>query len=1224
MRKGSLKKYVKILSGAMLLSAIFLTGCAESKEKTEITSASQLNSSAYTIGVPEGAAAVRAVESDCPEAALKYYSRDADAYLAVQQGRIDAFAYDRVMMEFAIGNGLESVRLLPENIGETMDIAVGISPKTKIPDLTDSVNRFLAQLRADGTLDDMYRRWVTEADNTMPDLPTPENPTLTLKVGTTGLVQPFSYYEGNQLTGYDIEMIYRFAYWMNADVEIKTYDYGGIIAAAESGSVDCIMANLNATDERREQIDFSDSIYESHTALMIRDGGSAAVDSHAPLETANYGVMTGSTAEIFIGKTYPEAKISTYSSIADAFLALDSGKIDYVLTAYTTALNAVRNNSLLEIYQMDVIEEESSIAVSKDNPQLLADINRILDLFKGNGTLDEIVANWTTQGQDYVIADTPASDGTNGVLRVAIAADREPMCFVLNGEYKGLDCELIERIAAELGMSVEYQNMAFGSLVAALASGKADVIISNMTATDERQESVDFTQAYFDNPQVLVSRKGESNSVSDFATAQYGIVSVTIQNWLEETYPKASASMYPVSADVFLALETGKVDYVIASRSITQYMGMIDPGIVIVQDNVLDEACAIAVAKSNPELRDALDEVLAEFAADGTLDEIVSRWTDTAFDNYVPVEVPEGSGSGGVLRVAVSPDVTPICFVLNGEYAGIDIELIERLAYALDMKVEYINMQFDALLPALESGKADVALSDIVDTPERRESVNFTSAYFDNPQVISGYQNSGAEFSRLAQMEGQTIGVLAGSAFDQKIDSLVDDVSYAYYNSVSDEITALKGGKVAAVALDEPMARLAVSKNTGITIMAEQIVEDHYGLVLPKGSELTEQINEILIQFRFDGTMDALAEKWFGADESVKILPELDYPGEAGTLHFIHDNTSEPMSYVGGNGQDLGYDVELVMLVAQELDMKLETTTANFDALMPSIQSGKADIAAGCISITPEREKMVDLTVPYYDSSVVLVVRDGTNTGSIKEDEGFLNGLAASFQRTFITENRWKLILDGLKITVIISIFSGLIGSLIGFGVCMLRRSRAKPVSLFAAAFIRIIQGTPIVVFLMILYYVIFAPFRDISAVLVAVIGFSVNFGVYVSEMMRTGIDAVDKGQIEAATALGYNRLQAFRKVTFPQAARYFLPVFKGEFISMVKMTSVVGYIAVQDLTKVSDIIRSRTLEAFFPLIATAVIYFVIANILTMALSFIEIRLDPKRRKGILKGVEKR
>lgn len=144
----------------------------------------------------------------------------------------------------------------------------------------------------------------------------------------------------------------------------------------------------------------------------------------------------------------------------------------------------------------------------------------------------------------------------------------------------------------------------------------------------------------------------------------------------------------------------------------------------------------------------------------------------------------------------------------------------------------------------------------------------------------------------------------------------------------------------------------------------------------------------------------------------------------------------------------------------------------------------------------------------------------------------------------------------------------------------------------------------------MILYYIIFGKV-DISAILVAIFGFAVNFGVYVSEMMRTGIDAVDKGQIEAAHAIGFTKAKTFWKITFPQAARHFLPVFKGEFISMVKMTSVVGYIAIQDLTKVSDIICSRTLEAFFPLIATAVIYFLVANVLTMLLTRLEIMLGP-------------
>ena len=176
------------------------------------------------------------------------------------------------------------------------------------------------------------------------------------------------------------------------------------------------------------------------------------------------------------------------------------------------------------------------------------------------------------------------------------------------------------------------------------------------------------------------------------------------------------------------------------------------------------------------------------------------------------------------------------------------------------------------------------------------------------------------------------------------------------------------------------------------------------------------------------------------------------------------------------------------------------------------------------------------------------------------------------------------------------------------------------PASVPAAVFIRVIQGTPIVVLLMILYYILFGKV-DIAAILVAILGFSINFGVYVSEMMRTGIEAVDKGQIEAAHALGFTRAQTFWRITFPQAARHFIPVFRGEFISMVKMTSVVGYIALQDLTKVSDIIRSRTLEAFFPLIATAVLYFFVANALTMLLSRVDIRLDPKRRKREVKGV---
>ena len=299
--------------------------------------------------------------------------------------------------------------------------------------------------------------------------------------------------------------------------------------------------------------------------------------------------------------------------------------------------------------------------------------------------------------------------------------------------------------------------------------------------------------------------------------------------------------------------------------------------------------------------------------------------------------------------------------------------------------------------------------------------------------------------------------------------------------------------------------------------------------------------------------------------------------------------------------------------------MRVEMTSCEFGGLIAALESGKADVASGSMSITAERMQHVDFSDTHYDAALVLLIRD-EDVLADGGKKGFLESLQDSFNSTFLVEGRWKLILQGLGVTALISVFSGIFGLMLGFALCMLRRIPSGPVRLGTGAFVRLIQGTPIVVFLMILYYVVFGSV-DVSGILVAVIGFSINFGAYTSEMMRSGIETVDKGQNEAALAMGYTKIQTFFKIIFPQAARNFLPVLKGEFISMVKMTSVVGYIAVQDLTKVSDIIRSRTMEAFFPLIVTAIIYFALANVMTAMISLVERRIEPKRRKRTVKGV---
>jgi polar amino acid transport system substrate-binding protein len=176
-----------------------------------------------------------------------------------------------------------------------------------------------------------------------------------------------------------------------------------------------------------------------------------------------------------------------------------------------------------------------------------------------------------------------------------------------------------------------------------------------------------------------------------------------------------------------------------------------------------------------------------------------------------------------------------------------------------------------------------------------------------------------------------------------------------------------------------------------------------------------------------------------------------------------------------------------------------------------------------------------------------------------------------------------------------------------------MRMSHRKLLVTPAKVYVAILRGTPVLVVLMIIFYVVFASV-DIDPLIVAVFAFGLNFAAYVSEMFRTGIEGVDRGQTEAGIAMGFTRVQTFLHIVLPQASKRILPVYKGELISLVKMTSIVGYIAVQDLTKASDIIRSRTFDAFFPLIMVAVLYFLISWLLMVALDRLERVADPRRK----------
>ena len=202
---------------------------------------------------------------------------------------------------------------------------------------------------------------------------------------------------------------------------------------------------------------------------------------------------------------------------------------------------------------------------------------------------------------------------------------------------------------------------------------------------------------------------------------------------------------------------------------------------------------------------------------------------------------------------------------------------------------------------------------------------------------------------------------------------------------------------------------------------------------------------------------------------------------------------------------------------------------------------------------------------------------------------------AEKFAQNFIEDNRWQYLLNGLGVTLQVTLFALIIGIAVGFLIAAIRSTydlngTLKIPNAICKIYITIIRGTPVVVQLLIIYYVIFAAV-DVDKIIVAVLAFGVNSSAYVAEIFRSGIMSIDKGQFEAGRSLGFNYAQTMRHIIMPQAFKNVLPALGNEFIVLLKETSVAGYIALQDLTKGADIIRSRTYEAFLPLFAVALIY---------------------------------
>ena len=453
------------------------------------------------------------------------------------------------------------------------------------------------------------------------------------------------------------------------------------------------------------------------------------------------------------------------------------------------------------------------------------------------------------------------------------------------------------------------------------------------------------------------------------------------------------------------------------------------------------------------------------------------------------------------LRMATNANFPPYECIENGRIVGIDPAIVSEICSRNGYELVIENMEFGALLAAVQSGKSDIAASGITIKEERKQQVNFTTPYVVASQMV--LVRAGSSVKTTDDLKKCRVGVQEGTTGDDFVKKNFQEPER--YKDPTTLVQALLTGKLDAAVLDNEPANIFARRHRGkLLIWEKPLTEEHYAFGISKARpELLQMFNETLELMKVDGTLDRII-----AENRIKYQ---------------------------------------------------------------------------------------------------------NHTPSDELPETFWQKLKFSFHTNFVAENRYLYLLEGFSITMLVTCGAIFIGIFLGFLVAVIRATadqtgKLKAADLLCRIYLTVIRGTPVVVQLLIIYFVIFGS-TDVDKITVAIAAFGLNSGAYVAEIIRSGIMSIDHGQLEAGRSLGLSYRKTMLFIILPQALKNVLPALGNEFIVLLKETSICGYIALADLTKGGDIIRSQTYNAFLPLLAVALIYLTVVVIFTKLLEVLEKRL---------------
>ena len=471
--------------------------------------------------------------------------------------------------------------------------------------------------------------------------------------------------------------------------------------------------------------------------------------------------------------------------------------------------------------------------------------------------------------------------------------------------------------------------------------------------------------------------------------------------------------------------------------------------------------------------------------------------------------------------------------------------------------------------------------------------------------------NNKVDISSLDDLNGLTVGMQNGLNYDLILKEQCPDAEPILFNDFTSMNQSLLQGKISALLTESVSFPTDKIEHPSFTAIDGSLDKVGNHLILKddsRGHALASQINEYIAAYAEDGTRDELFSYWVtNYDRGNVSVDKSGITGENGVLTFTAEAGYEPACFAGNDGELIGFDVDFIYHFCREYGYEPNIIPLEYDAMSAAVVSGRCDAAIGIVK-DDEREEALFFTDAYYYYDVIAVYN-----GDDVESGSFFDNLRTGFSKTFIRENRWKMFLEGFETTLVIAILAVIFGSGLGLLLYLWCLHGKEAERKFTNGMCWLMSSTPTILLLMMLYYIVFSKYA-LSNVTIAVIGFTLQFGCSFYERIVSGVKAVGIGQEEAAISQGFSKNQTFFRIQFPQAKKYFMSAYEGDVISLILETSVVGYITVMDLTKMSDLIRSRTYEPFFPLIATTLIYFLLIWLMTVLVRRLSVLLDKSGR----------